>query len=149
MCKSMQPHGLQHIRLPCPSLSSRVCSNSCPWSRWCHPTISSSFTPFSSCPQSFPASRYFPVSQLFASDSQSIGASASVWISYSNDYSGLISFRIHWFYLPCCLRNSQKSYPAPEVESISSLVLSLLHGQTLISIHDYWKDHTFDYMDLC
>ena len=74
---SLQPHGLQHARLPCLSPSPRVCSNSCPLSQWCHPTISSSVTPFSSCPQSFPASRSFPMSWLFASGSQSIGASAS------------------------------------------------------------------------
>ena len=61
----------------CPSLSPRVCSHSCPLSRWCHPTISSSVVPFSSCPQSFPASGSFPVSWLFASGGQSIGASAS------------------------------------------------------------------------
>ena len=72
-----QPHGLQHARLPCPSLSPRVCSNSCPLSQWCYPTVSSSVIPFS-CLQSYPASGSFPVSQLFPSGSQSIGASASV-----------------------------------------------------------------------
>ena len=71
------PHGLQHSRPPCPSSSLRVCPTSCPLSRWCHPTISSSVVPFSSCPQSFPASGSFPMSQLFASDGRSIGASAS------------------------------------------------------------------------
>ena len=74
---SLQPHGLQHTRLPCPSLSSRVCSNSCPSSRWCHPTISFSVVPFSSCLQSFPTSWSFPMSQLFSSGGQSTGASAS------------------------------------------------------------------------
>ena len=77
MSDSLQPHGLQHVRPPCPSLSPRVYSNPCPLSRWCHPTISSSVTPFSSCPQSFPISESFPMSQLFASGGQSIGASAS------------------------------------------------------------------------
>ena len=72
------PHGLQHARLLCPSLSPRVCSNSCPLSQWCHPTISSSVTVFS-CPQSFPASGSFPMSWLFASGSQIIGASASAF----------------------------------------------------------------------
>ena len=66
------PHGLQHARLACPSLSPRVCSNSCPLSWWCHPTISSSVAPFSSCPQSFPASGSFPVSRLFPSNGQSV-----------------------------------------------------------------------------
>ena len=68
----------RYARLPCPSLSPWACSNSCPWSQWCHPTISSSVAPFSSCPQSFPASGSFPLSQSFASGGQSIRASASV-----------------------------------------------------------------------
>ena len=75
---SLWPHGLQHTRLPCPLLSSWVCSNSCPLSQWCHPTISSSVSRFFSCPQSFPASRSFLMSWLFTSGDQSIGASVSV-----------------------------------------------------------------------
>ena len=74
----LRPHELQYTRVPCPSLPPRACSNSCPLSRWCHPTIPSSVIPVSSCPQSFPASGSFPVSQLFTSGGQSIGASASV-----------------------------------------------------------------------
>ena len=66
MSNSLWPHRLQHARLPCPSLSPRVCSNPCPLSRWCHPTISSSVAPFYSCPQSFPSSGSFPMSRLFA-----------------------------------------------------------------------------------
>ena len=77
MSNSLWPHGLQHTRLPCPSPTLGACSNSCPLSRWCHPTISSSVIPFSSCLQSFPASESFPVSQFFASGGQSIGVSAS------------------------------------------------------------------------
>ena len=101
---SLQPHGLQHARFPCPSLSPRVYSNSCPSSRWCHPTISSSVVPFSSCLQSFPAAGSFHMSQFFTSGGQSIGASASV-ISPSNEYSGLISFRMDWFdLLAICAR---------------------------------------------
>ena len=76
MSNSLGPHG-QHTRLPCPSLSPGVCSNSCPLSWWYHPTISFSVAPFSSCPQSFPASGSFPLSQLFTSGGQSIGASTS------------------------------------------------------------------------
>ena len=72
------PHGLQHIRVPCPSLSPGVCSNSCPLSQWCHPTIPYSVAPFSSCPQYFPALGIFPMSWLFASDDQTTRASASV-----------------------------------------------------------------------
>ena len=71
------PHGLQHTRLRCPSLSPRVCSSSCTQIWWCHPTISSSVAPLFSCPQSFTASGSFPMSQLFALGGQSIGASAS------------------------------------------------------------------------
>ena len=74
---SLRPHGLQHTRLPSPSPTPRVYSNSFPLSRWYHPAISSSVIPFSSCLQSFPASRSFPVSHFFPSGGQSIGASAS------------------------------------------------------------------------
>ena len=77
MSDSLWPHEQQHNRLPCPSLSLRVCSDSCPLNRWCHPTIPSSIAPLSSCPQSFPASGSFPMSWLFASGGLSIGASAS------------------------------------------------------------------------
>ena len=82
--------GLQHTRLPCPSLSLGICSNSCLLSRWCHTTISSSVVPFS-CPQSFPASGSFPMSQHFASGGQSIGVSASTSVLPMNiqDYSPL------------------------------------------------------------
>ena len=74
---SLQPHGLQHACVPCSSLSPWVYSNSCPLSQWCHPTISSSVTPFSSCPQSFPDSGSFLMSWLFTSGTQSVGTSAS------------------------------------------------------------------------
>ena len=78
MSSSLRPHGLQHTRLPCSSLSPGVFSDSCLLSQWCHPTISSSVAPIFFCPQSFPASGSFPTSWLFASGGQSIGASASV-----------------------------------------------------------------------
>ena len=74
---SLRPHGLQQAKPPCPSPTPRVYSNSCPSSWWCHPTISSSVIPFFSCLQSFPPSESFPMSQFFASGSQSTGASAS------------------------------------------------------------------------
>ena len=77
MSDSLQPHGLQHARPPCPSPTPRVNPSSRPLSRWCHPTISSSVVPFFSCLQSFPASGPFPMSQFFASGAQSIGVSAS------------------------------------------------------------------------
>ena len=98
MSDSLRPHGLQHTRAPCPSPTSGVYSNSCPLSGHdgdgVHPTISSSVVPFSSCPQSFPASRSFQMSQLSASGGQSIGVSASTLVPPMN--SGLISFRIDW-----------------------------------------------------
>ena len=89
-------HALQHTRLPCSSLSLGVCSNSYPLSQWCHPTMSSSVSSFSSCLQSFPTLWYFPMSWLFASGGQSIW-SFSFSISPYKEYSGLISFRIDWF----------------------------------------------------
>ena len=96
---SLWPHDLQHTRFPCPSPTPRACSNSCPLSQWCHPTISSSFIPFSSCLQSFPASRSFPVSQFFALGVQSIGVSASASVLPMNiqdwfplGWTGWISF---------------------------------------------------------
>ena len=98
MSNSLQLHGLQHARLACPSLSPKVCSSSCPLSQWCHPTISSSVFPFSSCPQSFPASGSFPMSWLFASASQNVGVSASVFPMNIQDQfplglTGLISLQ--------------------------------------------------------
>ena len=75
MSNSVQPHGLQLAKLPCPSQTPGACSDSCPWSQWCHPTIASSVVPFSSCLQFFPASGAFLRSQFFASGGQSIGAS--------------------------------------------------------------------------
>jgi len=97
---SLQPHGLQHARLSYPSSSLGACSNSCVLSWWCHPTISSSVVPLSSCLQSFPASGSFPVSQVFASGGQSIGISASEWVLPMNiqswfplGFTGLISLQ--------------------------------------------------------
>ena len=86
---SLRPYGLQHARLPCPSPTPQTCSNLCPLSPWCHPTISSSFVPFSSCLQSFPASGSFPLSQFFTSGGQSIGVSASASVLPMNIQ--------HWF----------------------------------------------------
>ena len=98
MSNSLWSHGLQHARLPCPSPSPGACSNSCPLNQWYHPTISSSVIPFSSWPQSFPASGSFPMSQLFTSGGQSIGASTSVLPMNIQDWfplglTGLISLQ--------------------------------------------------------
>ena len=144
MSDSLQPHGLQHGRLPCPSLFPRVCSNSCPLCRWCHPTVSSSVTLFSSCPQSFLASGSFPMNQLFASGGQSIEASASASDPPMN-IQGWFPSELNWLvWFPCCPRDSEKSSPTPQFKSINSLALSFFYSPTLTSICDHWKNHTFD-----
>ena len=92
----LRPHGLQHTRLTCPSPTPGACSNSCPSNQLCHPIISSTVVPFSSCLRSFPASGSFQMSPFFELGSQSIG-SFSFSISPSSEHSGWISFRIDWF----------------------------------------------------
>ena len=144
MPDSLQPHGLQHARLPGPSPTPRVCSSSCPLSRWCHPTISSSVAHFSFC---------LSQHQVFSNESALHIRWLKNWsfsfsISPSNECSGLISFRMDWWF-PCCPRNSQASSPAPQLKSITSLALSLLSGPTLTSVHDYGKNHRFDPTRLC
>ena len=99
MSSSLQLHGLQHTRIPCPSLSSRVCSSSCPLSRWCYLTISSSVALFSLCFQSFPASGSFPMSWLFTSGSQSIGDAASASVLPMNIQGWLPLGMTDWFHL--------------------------------------------------
>ena len=148
MSDSLRPLGLQHARLPCASLSPRVCSNSCPLSQWCHLTISSSVTPFSSCLYPFPASASFPMSHLFASGGQSIGSSASASILPMNiqDWfplrlTGLISL--------LSKELSSVTSPTPQFKSINSSPLSLLYGPAVTSVHDYWKNRSFDGTDLC
>ena len=144
MSDSLQPHGLQHPRLPCPSPSPGACSNSCLLSWWCYPTISSSVVPFS-CLQSLPASGSFLVSRLFASGSQSIGASASVLPMNIQDWLPL-GLTVLIF---LCPRDSQESSPTSQFKSINSVALRDFYVSTLTSIHDYWKNHSFDYVDLC
>ena len=96
---SLPPHGLQHTRLPCPSPSPGDCSNSCALSRRCHPTISSSVTSFSSCPQSLPESGSFSMSQLFASGGESIGASASASVFPINIHNSFLLGLTGWISL--------------------------------------------------
>ena len=141
-------HGLQHNRLLCPPLYQRVCSNSYPLSPWCYPTISSCH-PFLLLPSIFPSIRVF--SNETALHIRWLKyCSFSFSISPSNEYSGLISVRINWLvWSPCSPKDSQESSKAPQFKSINSSVLSLLYGPTLTSIHDYWKDHSFDWTDLC
>ena len=137
MSDSLQPHGLQHTRLPCPSPTPRVYSDSCPLSRSCHPTISSSVVPFSSHLQSFPASGSFLMSQFFASSGQSIGASVSASVLPMNiqdwfplGWTGWISLQSKELSRRLLQHHSSKA--------------SILQRSTLTSIHDYWENHSFD-----
>ena len=145
MSDSLRSHGLQHARPPCPSSTPGVYTNSCPWSQWCHPTISSSVVPVSSCLQSFPASGSFPVNQFFTSGGQSIGVSA---------LASLLPMNIQdWFPLGWTGWISLQSKGLSRVffnttVQFSSSVLSVLYSPTLTSIHDYWKNHSFDQVDL-
>ena len=141
------PHGLQHARLPCPSPTPGASSNSCPLSRLCHETISSSVVPFSSFLQSFPSSGSFLMSQFFASGGQSIGTSASASVLPMNIQDW---FSLGWTgWSPCSPRDSQESSPTPQFKSINSSVHSLFIGPALTSVHDHWKNYSFDYADLC
>ena len=141
MSDFLRPHGLQHTRPPCPSPTPRACSNPCPSSRWCHPTISSSVVPFSSCLQSFPASVSFLMSKFFASGGQSIGALASASILPVNIQGW---FPLGWTGLISLQPKELSRVFNTTFKSISSSVLSFLYGPTLTSIHDYWKNHSFD-----
>ena len=139
MFDSLHPHGLQHARLSCPSPTPGACSNSCPLNRWCHPTISFSVIPFTSCPQSFPASGSLPMSQFFASGGQSIGVSASASVLPMNIQD--------WFPLGFTgltfLQYNRRDSTTSQFQRINSLVLSFLYSPTLTSIHDYSKSHSF------
>ena len=137
MSDLLQHHRLKYTRLLCPSPTPRACSNSCASSWWCHPIISSSVFPFSSCLQTFPASRSFPMSQFFTSGGQSIGVSASASVLPMNIQD--------WFPLGvtgwslCSPRDSQKSSPTTHFKSINSSIHSFLYSPTLTSTHDYRK----------
>ena len=136
---SLRPHGLQHARLPCPSPTSGVYSNSCPLSRWYHPTISSSVVPFS-CLQSFPASGSFQMSQLFTSGGQSSSASTSVLPMNIQDWfplgwTGWISLQskgLSWVFSNTTVQNHQ--FSGAQLSSHSNFT----------SIHDHWKNHSLD-----
>ena len=142
---SLWPYELQHARIPCPSLPPGVCSNSYPLSHWCHPAISTSVTPFSSYPQSFPASRSFPMSWLFTSGGQSFGASASVSVLPMNiqgcfllGLTGLISLlskRLSRVFSSTTVQKHKFFGTQPSLWSNCPI------------LHDYWKHHNFDYTD--
>ena len=137
---SLRLHGLQHARLPCPSPAPRACSNSCPLSQWCHPT-----TLPSPSPPAFSLSQH---QDLFK------------WVSSSHQVAKILEFQLQhqsfqwtnrtdlpWDALvgsPCSQRDSQVSSSTPQVKSRNSSVLSFLYGPTLTTIHDYWKNHSFD-----
>ena len=132
MPNSLWPHGLQHARLTCPSPSPRDSSNSSPSSQWCHPTISSSVFPFSSCLQSLPASGFFPMSRFFATGGWNIDVSASTSVLpmtiqywFPLGLTDLISLQSKRF---------QESSPTSQFKTINCSVLSLLYGLTLTPI---------------
>ena len=120
---SLRPHGLQHARLPCSSLSPGACSSSCPLNQWCHPTISSSVVPFFSFPQSYPASGSFPMCQFFTSGSQSIGVPASA--------SVLLTHIQHWFPLGLI-----------GLISLQSKGLSRVFSSTTVQKHQLFGTHS-------
>ena len=139
---SVRPHELQHARPPCPSPTPGVHSDSRPSSQWCHPAIWSSVVPFSSCPQSLPASESFPMSQLFAWSGQSTGVSALASFP-PNKYQGWSpSEWTGWISLQS--KGLSRVFWTPQFKSIKSSVLSLLHSPTLTSIHDHWKNHSHE-----
>ena len=132
---SLRPHELQHAGPPCPSPIPRVHRNSCESSRWCHPAISSSVIPFSSCPPSLPASESFPMSQLFAWGGQSI--------SPSNEHPGLIPFRLNLLDL-LAVQGTLKSLLQYYSSKHQYFIAQLFYNPTLTSIHDYWENWGFD-----
>ena len=146
-CLTLRTHGLQHTRIPCPSPTPGACSNSCPLSRWCHPNNPSSVVPFSSCLQSFPAIGPFQMSQFFTSGGQRIGASASASVPpmdiqdwFPLELTGLISLQS---------KGLSRVFSNTQFKSINSSAFSFLYGSTLTPVHDYRKNHSFDYIDLC
>ena len=143
---SLRPHGLRHTRPPCPPLSPGVSSSSCSLIHWCYRIISSSVALFF-CLQSFPASGSFPMSWVFTSGGQNVVASALASVLPMNiqgwfplGLAGLISLMS---------KRLSRVFSSTTIWSINSLALSLLYGPALTSIHDHWKNHSFDYMDLC
>ena len=145
MSNSLWPHGLQHSRLPSPSLTPWVCSNSDPLSLWCHPTISSSPPP---SPPALNLSHYQVLFKWVGSSHQvakvfELQHQSFQWIFRFDFLSGGLVWS------PCSPRDSQESSPAPQFESINSSAFSLFYDSTLTSIHEYWKNYSFDYMDLC
>ena len=134
--------GLQHTKLPCPSPTPGACSNSCPLSQWCHPTI---------CPLSSPSPPAFSLSQhqgLFqwVSSSQQLAKVLEFQLQHQS-FQWRLMINFFWdslFWSPCCPRDSQEFSPIPQFKSINSSVLGFPYGPTLTSVHEYWKNHSFD-----
>ena len=147
MSDSLQPHGLQHTRLPCPAPTPGVYSNSCPLSRWCHPTISSSAVPFSSHLQSFPASGSFPMSQFFTSGGQSIGVSASPSVLPMNIQDWFPLGWTGWISLQSKSLSRVFSNTTVQKHQVFGAQLSLWSDS---HIHTWLLENSrFDYMELC
>ena len=139
---SLQPHKLQHPRLPCPSPSPWTCSKSYPLSQWRHPTTSSSVVPFSSHFQSFPAWGSFPMSQFFTSGGQSVGALAAASVLPMNIQAW---FPLGWTgWISLQFKGLSRVFSNTTVQKYQFFSAQLFHSPTLISIHDYWKNHCFD-----
>ena len=139
---SLKPHESQHSRPPCPSQTPGVQRNSPASSRWCHWAISFSVVPFSSCPQSLPASESFPMSQLFTWGGQSIGVSASASFLPMNtqdwsplEWTGWISLQS---------KGLSRVFSNTTIQNINSLALSFLNSPTLTFIQNHWKNHSLD-----
>ena len=139
---SLRPHELQHARPPCPSPTSEVHSDSRPSSQWCHPSISSSAVPFSSCPQSLAASESFPMSHLFALGGQSTGVSALASFLPKSTQGWSPSEWTGWISLQS--KGLSRVFSNTTVQNINSSALSLLHSPTLTSIHEHRKHHSLD-----
>ena len=142
MSDSLWPHEPQYARPPCPSPAPGVHPNPCPLSRWCHPTISSSVFPFSSCPQSFPASGTFPISQLFASGGQIFAVSASKWVLPMNTQDWSPLGRTGWISLQ--FKGLSRIFSNTTVQKHLFFCVSFLYSPTVTSIHDHWKNHSLD-----
>ena len=139
---SLRLHEPQHTRPPCPSPTLGVHPNPRPLCWWCHPTISSSVVPFSSCPQALPASESFPMSQLSTSGGQSIGISASTSVPPTNTQDWSPLGWTDWISLQS--KGLSRVFSNTIVQKINSLALSFLYCPTLTSIHDHWKNHSLD-----
>ena len=145
MSDSLRPHGLQYTRLLCPSPTPGAYSNSCPSSRWCHPTISSSVVPFSSCLESlFPASGSFQMSHFFASSGPSTGVSASASVLPMNFQDWFPLRWTGWISLPVKGLSRVISNTIDVMEKHQFFSAQLLYSPTLTSIHDNWKNYSFD-----